>query len=163
MAVDEVRLQLTRLLITHAESFHDADPHVVVHDVGLSHQPVNDLLAGLSLQIDSEAILPTLGGEEVLGRGAQRISVQLLHLDDPCAEVGEDAICEWARDPDTEVEHEHARQWEARPVAGGEGRAQTAHRPGRARLFWRRDPRLGWGRGKPGRRAERAPLAGDLD
>src|SRR5438132_11278591 len=109
MAVDEARIDGAQLLPSHAQAFHRTEPHVVVNDVGFSHQLMDELAALLAFEIDRDTLFAALNTQKNAQLWpAHRIAPVFLNLDDAGSEVREQPIGEGTRHVSAEIEHQHA-------------------------------------------------------
>src|SRR6267142_2480706 len=125
-AVDQPRVERRQRLVVHAEARGDAGPVVLDEDVGGRHQLLQDGDALGALEVEYEAALVAVDGQEGrrdTGRGleihrAGRLAPGRLDLDDVGAHVGEEHRAEGARHHLRLIEDAQAlqRSW---PIAHG--------------------------------------------
>ena len=87
--------------VVDAEPFRRARPEVVQEGVGLGDQPVQDLLPGRGLQVDSDGFLALHRPDHVLvgDHPPERVAGRRFDLDDPGAQIGEQGAAERSGQP----------------------------------------------------------------
>ena len=142
--VDDLRVELPRLLVADAQPLGDAGAEVVHDDIRVPQQPVHDLLTLRCLEVDPDALLARRGLEEQ--HPARRVPADLalgrLDLDHARTEVGEQGAPERRRVEGREVDDQGSVQGRRRRGPGlaglGRGPAPGVDAVGRPEL--RRSP-----------------------
>jgi hypothetical protein len=117
-AVDEPGIVLPQAVVAETEPLHRAGPEVLEHHVRRLDQRPEDLLPFRRLQVQREALLVAVHGEEIRGlaarerRPAPRVVALagLLDLDDLGAHVAEGHGAERPGEHARQVDDAHARQ-----------------------------------------------------
>ena len=110
VAIDEIGTDCTQSVVTEAKALGGRHAEVVMHDVGATHEPLQNRTRFRILEVECDPAFASLTAFKDARDGAHHVARRRLDLDDVGAEIREEHRCKGAGEEVSQIEYSKPRQ-----------------------------------------------------